>query len=209
MSQLGGFNIEDMINVTPPKGGGEMQEPKAEQLMGKLRRLQQGKKSLEGEIQELQSVSDSLRKELENLHTEVYQLEEIHKEKEEVCRKLQFQCEETEQDSDRQLNQNKKSEELLEQYRCEIQELKLKHRKQRMRFEKQLLQLIDEHKNLHSVFAPERLPDELESAEVINAQLLSAEQLKLVQLHDLNEALEELKKKKQSDSAESGETQEE
>ena len=31
----------------------------------------------------------------------------------------------------RLLNQNKKSDELLEQYRCEIQEFKLKHRKQR------------------------------------------------------------------------------
>lgn len=31
----------------------------------------------------------------------------------------------------RLLKQNKKSDELLEQYRCEIQEFKLKHRKQR------------------------------------------------------------------------------
>uniref|UniRef100_A0A3P8SZ17 Uncharacterized protein n=1 Tax=Amphiprion percula TaxID=161767 RepID=A0A3P8SZ17_AMPPE len=93
--------------------GGEMQEPKVEQLMGKLRKLQQGM-------------------------------------------------------------QNKKSEELLEQHRCEIQELKLKHRKQRMRFENQLHQLIEQHKNLHSVFTPERLPDEIETATNAKGQLLSA-----------------------------------
>ncbi|XP_034747981.1 golgin subfamily B member 1 isoform X2 [Etheostoma cragini] len=184
MSELAGFNIEDMINFTPMNGGGGMlQEPKVEQLMGKLRRLQQ-------------------------VQTEAYQLEGIHKEKEELCRKLQFQCEESEQDSSRQLKQNKKSEEQLEEYRCEIQELKLKHRKQRMKFENQLHQLIEQHKNLHSVFTPERLPKEIESAGNTKSQLLSAEQIKLAQLHRLDEELEEMKKQKQPVTT-AAETQEE
>ncbi|XP_053302111.1 uncharacterized protein si:ch211-199g17.9 isoform X2 [Pleuronectes platessa] len=172
MSTLSGFNLEDMVNVTPPKTGEEPQEPKMEQLMSKLRRLQQ-------------------------VQTEAYQLEGIHKEKEELCRKLQFQCEESEQDSVRQLNQNKKSEELLEQYRCEIQEFKLKLRKQRMKFEKQLHQLIEQHKNLHSIFSPERLPDEIQSIESTKSQLISAEQLKLAQLFHLEEELEDVRKQKQ------------
>ncbi|XP_032391119.1 synaptonemal complex central element protein 1 isoform X2 [Etheostoma spectabile] len=209
MSELAGFNIDDMINVTPMNGGGGMQqEPKVEQLMGKLRRLQQGKRFLEEEIKELKSVSDSLQNELETLQTEVYQLEGIHKEKEELCRKLQFQCEESEQDSSRQLKQNKKSEELLEEYRCEIQEFKLKHRKQRMKFENQLHQLIEQHKNLHSVFTPERLPEEIESAVNTKSQLLSAEQIKLAQLHRLDGELEEMKKQKQPVTT-AAETQEE
>ncbi|XP_054873622.1 synaptonemal complex central element protein 1 isoform X1 [Amphiprion ocellaris] len=172
MHEPGGFSIEDMI--TPVKEGGEMQEPKVEQLMGKLRKLQQGKSALEEEIKELKSVNESLQKELETLQTEAYQLEGDLKEKEEVCSKLQFHCEKSEQDSARHLQQNKKSEELLEQHRCEIQELKLKHRKQRMRFENQLHQLIEQHKNLHSVFTPERLPDEIETATNAKGQLLSA-----------------------------------
>ncbi|XP_034455145.1 synaptonemal complex central element protein 1 isoform X3 [Hippoglossus hippoglossus] len=174
MSTFSGFNLEDMVNVTPPKTGEEPQEPKVEQLMSKLRRLQQGKRALEEELKELKSVCDSLQKELATLQTEAYQLEGIHKENEELCRKLQFQCEESEQDSARQLNQNKKSEELLEQYRCEIQEFKLKLRKQRMKFEKQLHQLIEQHKNLHSIFSPERLPDEIQSIESTKSQLTSA-----------------------------------
>ncbi|KAJ4928583.1 hypothetical protein JOQ06_016374 [Pogonophryne albipinna] len=173
MSETTGFNIGDLINVIPlNEGGGTMHEPKVEQLMGKLRRLQQ-------------------------VQTEAYQLEGILKEKEELCRKLQFQSAESEQDSVRQLNQNKKSEELLEQYRCEIQEFKLKHRKQRMKFENQLLHLIEQHKNLHSVFSPERLPDEITSAENRRSQLLAAEQTKLAQLHRLQEELEEMEKHKQ------------
>ncbi|XP_051245774.1 synaptonemal complex central element protein 1 isoform X1 [Dicentrarchus labrax] len=207
MSDSAGFNIEELINVTALKGGGDMQELKVEQVMSKLRRLQQGKSILEEEIKEIKSVSDSLQKELSTLQTEAYRLEGIHKEKEELCMKLQFQCEESEHDSDRQLKQNKKSDELLEQHKCEIQEFKLKHRKQRMKFENQLNQLIDQHKNLHSVFTPERLPDEIEAAENTNTQLLSAEQMKLAQLHRLSEELEEVRKRKQPATA--ADTQEE
>ncbi|XP_072227252.1 synaptonemal complex central element protein 1 [Leuresthes tenuis] len=180
--------------------GGELQEPKVEQLMGKLRRLQQGKTVLEKEIREMKSVRETLQKDLETFQAEAYQLEGIQKEREEMCRKLQVQCEESGQDTARQLKQNKASEELLEQYRCEIQQLKLKHRKQRMRFENQLEQLMEQHKKLHSVFAPERLPDELKNAENTKSQLLSAEQQKLSQLKTLDEELEKVQKRKLSDT---------
>ncbi|KAM6974099.1 synaptonemal complex central element protein 1 [Tautogolabrus adspersus] len=148
----------------------------------------------------IKSVSDSLEKELATLQSEAYQLEGIHKEKEELCRKLQFQYDESEQDSARQLQNNKNIDELLEQYRCEIQEFKLKHRKQRMKFENQLQLLIEQHKNLHSVFTLERLQGEIESAEKTRSQLLSAEQMKLDQLHSLEEQLEEAKTLKQPGS---------
>uniref|UniRef100_A0A3Q3XG91 Synaptonemal complex central element protein 1 n=1 Tax=Mola mola TaxID=94237 RepID=A0A3Q3XG91_MOLML len=97
----------------------------------------------------------------------------------------------------RQLMQNKKSDELLEEYTCEIQELKLKQRKQRMKFENQLHQLMEQHKDLHSMFTPDSLPGEIRSAENTNSQLLSAEQVKLGQLQCLSEELEEVKKQQQ------------
>ncbi|CAJ1083515.1 synaptonemal complex central element protein 1 isoform X2 [Xyrichtys novacula] len=156
-----------------------------------------GKRALEEEIKAIQSLGDSLRKELETVQIEAYQLEENHKEKEELCRKLQFQCDESERDSARQIEQNKKRDELLEQYRCEIQEIELKQRKQRMKFENQLLQLIEQHKNLFSVFGPQRLPDEIRSAENTKLQLLGTVQAKLAQLHILDEKLEEVKKQTQ------------
>ncbi|XP_028287439.1 synaptonemal complex central element protein 1 isoform X2 [Parambassis ranga] len=163
------------------------------------------KNTLESEIQEATSVRDSMQKELETLLNEVYSLEGIQQEKEELCQRLQFQCEESERNVVRQLNENKKSKELVEQYACEIQELKLKQRKQRMIFENQLYQLIDQHKKLNSVFTQERLPDEMASAENIKSQLSSVEELKLVQLHDLAKALEEMKNHNQSVPAETRE----
>ncbi|XP_077405056.1 uncharacterized protein LOC144037434 isoform X2 [Vanacampus margaritifer] len=69
----------------------------------------------------------------------------------ELSQKLQFQCEESELESVRLAKQNKKSEELLAQCRYEIQELKLMRRKLRMKFENQLHQLIDQHKQLHAI----------------------------------------------------------
>ncbi|XP_027892396.1 uncharacterized protein LOC114156256 isoform X3 [Xiphophorus couchianus] len=143
------------INMSE-QGGGDLPKPKIEQLMAKLRMLQQDASS-----------------------------------------KLQLQCEDSEQDLNRQLKQNKTSEELLEHYRCEIEEVKLKHRKLRIRFENQLMQLIEQHKQLDYVFNSKRLPDELKKGEDIKHQLSSAEQVKLAQLHKLDEELEEAKKQKQ------------
>ncbi|XP_024150621.1 protein Daple isoform X1 [Oryzias melastigma] len=177
---------------------GELQESIGGNLIVKLRRLQKGNQTLEGEIKELKQTSDSLQNDLEALHSQSYQLEKVYKEKEvELCRKVQFQCDKSEQDFERELKDHKMRKDLLEQNTCEIQEFKLKHRKLRMRFENQLQHLMEKHKKLHCVFAPERLPDELERAENKKTQLLSVEQLKLAQLQKLEEEIEAAKKKKQ------------
>ncbi|CAL8296940.1 unnamed protein product [Lota lota] len=164
-----------------------MEEPKLEQLMVKLRKLQEDKLAFDGDVTEALSVHDALLDELANLQTEAYQLKGTHQDKKESCRVLQFQCRESEQDSARHLQLNKQSEEMLEQYRCQIQEFKLKHRKLRMKFENQLHQLIEQHKNLLTIFTPERLPSEIESAENSKCQLIATELLKMAQLHILEE----------------------
>ncbi|XP_030202971.1 synaptonemal complex central element protein 1 isoform X1 [Gadus morhua] len=150
-----------------------MEELKFEQLMVKLRKHQEEKLVLDGDVAESLSVHDALLEELANLRTEAYQLKATHRDKKESCRVLQFQCRESEQESARQLQLNRQSEETLEQYRCQIQELKLKHRKLRMKFENQLNQLIEQHKNLLTIFTPERLPSEIESAQNSKCQLLA------------------------------------
>ncbi|XP_075873438.1 synaptonemal complex central element protein 1-like isoform X3 [Nelusetta ayraudi] len=154
-------------------------------------------RTLEFEIGEAESVGDSLQKEMEILQTEADKLERMQREKEELSRKLQFQCEESEEKSARHLRQNKKNDEQLEQYKCEIQEFKLKQRKQRIKFENQLHQLMEQHKILNSMFTLESLPDEIGSAENTACQLLSAEEVKLAQLAHLNKEIEAVKDQEQ------------
>uniref|UniRef100_A0AAY5L1T9 Synaptonemal complex central element protein 1 n=2 Tax=Esox lucius TaxID=8010 RepID=A0AAY5L1T9_ESOLU len=185
-------------------GWHEHVEPKVEQLTNKLRRLQQGKQALGEEVKEVQSLRDSLQEELDALQTEAYQLEAFHKEKEELCRILQFQCEEIEQDSTRQKQLNRRSKDLIELYRCQIQETKLRHRKQRMKFENQLQQLIEQHKNLHSLFSPDRLPSEIENVTNSKFQLLKAEQQKLSQLCHLEEKLDEARSRTETTDTHTG-----
>ncbi|XP_060713388.1 uncharacterized protein si:ch211-199g17.9 [Tachysurus vachellii] len=58
-----------------------------------------------------------------------------------------------------------------------------------MKFENQLLQLIGQHKNLCTLFTPERLPTEVQSAEYTTEQLLKAEKQKLEQVANLQAEL--------------------
>ncbi|KAK7899089.1 hypothetical protein WMY93_019942 [Mugilogobius chulae] len=123
-------------------------------------------------------------------------LEKLKKLQQELCKKLQYLCEESEQEFARQLKQNKSTEDLSKQYNCEIQAIKLKHRKLRMKFENHLYQLIEQQKNLYSVFMPDRLPAEIVSAENTKTQLLSAEKLKVTQINSLEEEIEKQKQEK-------------
>ncbi|XP_077446416.1 synaptonemal complex central element protein 1 [Stigmatopora argus] len=130
--------------------GEGIHEPKIEQLRSKLIRLQQVKDNLEGEIMEKKLLSECLQKELAALETEAYELEVVHQENKRLMQKLEFRSEESERECLRLAEQNRNTKELLEQYRCEIQEFKLKSRKLRMKFENQLVQLIGQHKLLYS-----------------------------------------------------------
>ncbi|XP_077599160.1 synaptonemal complex central element protein 1 [Stigmatopora nigra] len=130
--------------------GEGIQEPKIEQLRSKLIKLQQVKDNLEGEIMEKKILSECLQKELAALETEAYELDMVHQENKRLMQKLEFRCEESERECLRLAEQNRNTKEVLEQYRCEIQEFKLKSRKLRMKFENQLVQLIGQHKRLYS-----------------------------------------------------------
>ncbi|XP_029104313.1 synaptonemal complex central element protein 1 [Scleropages formosus] len=162
-------------------------EPRVEELQGKLKELQRGRKELEEELQRSQTLRDTLEKEHEALCTEAYKLEVTRKEREDSYKTLKFAWEDVESDLKRQQQLNSKTKELIQQYTFHIQETKLKHRKLRMKFENQLQQLMDQHKHLASVYSPERLPAEVENAEKANEQLLKAEELKLIHLNHLSE----------------------
>ncbi|XP_015212672.1 synaptonemal complex central element protein 1 isoform X1 [Lepisosteus oculatus] len=180
--------MEDILQNTEELKDGDKAELKMEDLMNKLRKLQKGKTALEEELKEGESLKKTLKEELDALHTERSQLEKAYREKEDACKTLQYQCE-LKEDTNRGHQLNSEHEQLLEEYTFKIQEAKLKHRKQRMKFENQLQQLLEDHKNMYSIYSPERLPVEIENAENANAQLLKAEQIKLLQLKILEEEI--------------------
>ncbi|MCI4392094.1 hypothetical protein PGIGA_G00142030 [Pangasianodon gigas] len=162
---------------------------KIEELLSKLRKLQQVKLVLEEEVKEALLLTSTLRDEDDRLTAEVLKLQGILSEKEETRRSLQFKCEDLEQESQKESELKQQKEELVQQYSCQIQETKLRHRKIRMKFENQLQQLIGQHKNLCAMFTPERLPTEVQSAEYTTEQLLKAEKQKVEQVANLQEEL--------------------
>ncbi|XP_056336254.1 synaptonemal complex central element protein 1 [Danio aesculapii] len=189
MSELleSSFSIEDIIKTS--KSPVRQAELKPEELITQLRKLQQVKKNLEEEVTEVMLLKCARKQEEDALAAEALKLEGTLNEKEELNRSLQLKCEDLQLEAQRQLEQNHQKEELVKQYSFQIQETKLKHRKIRMKFENQLQQLTEQHKNLSAVFAPQRLPAEIQSAEYSTKQLLKAEQQKLEQLAKLLDEL--------------------
>ncbi|XP_053531402.1 synaptonemal complex central element protein 1 isoform X2 [Ictalurus punctatus] len=151
------FNVEDVFRF--PQAPGREKDLKIEELLSKLRKLQQVKLVLEEEVKEALSLCSTLRDEDNALTAEILQLQGILSEKEETCRSLQFKLEDLEQES------------------------------QKMKFENQLQQLIGQHKNFCTLFTPERIPTEIQSAEYATEQLLKAEKQKVEQVENLQEEL--------------------
>ncbi|KAI7798812.1 hypothetical protein IRJ41_015857, partial [Triplophysa rosa] len=178
------FNFGDILKT--PKISVRREELKPDDLFIKLRTLQQAKNDLEYEVKETMLLRSAMKEEDDALTTEALQLEGTLNEKEELSRSLQLKCEDLQQETQRQLEQNHQKDELVKQYYFQIQETKLKHRKLRMKLENRLQQLMEQHKNLSTVFTPQRLPAEIQSAEYTTEQLLKAEQQKLEQLAELD-----------------------
>ncbi|XP_055076701.1 synaptonemal complex central element protein 1-like isoform X2 [Misgurnus anguillicaudatus] len=151
------FNVEDFSK--PSKFPVCRTELKPEEVLVKLKKLQQAHKDLEDEVKETILLRNIMQQEDDILNAEALQLEGTLNEKEELNRSLQLKCED------------------------------LKQETQRMMFENQLQQLMEQHKNLSTVFTPQTLPAEIQSAEYATEQLLKAEQQKHEQLAELQDRL--------------------
>ncbi|XP_058609772.1 synaptonemal complex central element protein 1-like isoform X2 [Onychostoma macrolepis] len=145
--------------IKTPENPDRLAEPKPAELLIKLRKLQQAKKHFEDEVKETMLLRCARKEEEDALTAEALQLEGTLNEKEELNRSLQLKCEDLQLEA------------------------------QRMKFENQLQQLMEQHKNLSTVFTPQRLPAEIQSAEYTTEQLLKAEQQKLEQLTKLLDGL--------------------
>ncbi|EMP26554.1 CpG-binding protein [Chelonia mydas] len=106
-------------------------EPRMDDLVGRISRLQRAKQALSQELHEGQARSEELQAELEELNKEKSNLEEICSQKQEVLRTLQLRCQETEVEAQRQQTLSQDRKQSIEELTAKIQEEKLKQRKQR------------------------------------------------------------------------------
>ncbi|XP_032066850.1 synaptonemal complex central element protein 1-like [Thamnophis elegans] len=131
-------------------------EPKIEDLIKRINKLQQAKKVLNEEISEANKHSKTLQLELEKLNAEKSSLEEIWNEKKEIKKVMQMHSKETQDEMQREQKLNLDCKKQIEEITAKIQMEKLKQREQRFAFEQLLDELMEKHKNLWELYAKEK-----------------------------------------------------
>ncbi|KAG8129742.1 hypothetical protein E2320_016406, partial [Naja naja] len=131
-------------------------EPKIEDLVKRINKLQQAKKILNEEISETNKHSKTLQIELEKLNAEKSSLEEIWNEKKEIKKVMQMHSKETQAEMQREQKLNLDCKQQIEEITAKIQMEKLKQREQRFSFEQLLDELMEKHKNLWELYAREK-----------------------------------------------------
>nr|XP_032626046.1 synaptonemal complex central element protein 1-like isoform X3 [Chelonoidis abingdonii] len=167
-----------------PSAAGTL-EPRMDDLVGRISRLQRAKQNLSQELHDGKLRSEELQAELEELNKEKSNLEEICSQKQEVLRTLQLRCQETEAEAQRQQTLSQERKQSIEELTAKIQEEKLKQRKQspsppvvsRLEFEQQLDELMEKHKSLQECHSMKKLAAEICSMAESKERLLSEDKL--------------------------------
>ncbi|XP_063150100.1 synaptonemal complex central element protein 1-like isoform X3 [Candoia aspera] len=131
-------------------------EPRIEDLVKRINKLQQAKKILNEEISEANEHSKTLQRELEKLNAEKSSLEETWNEKKEIRKVMQLHSKETEVEMQREQKLNLVCKQQIEELTAKIQVEKLKQREHRLAFEQLLDELMEKHKNLWELYAREK-----------------------------------------------------
>ncbi|XP_070592198.1 synaptonemal complex central element protein 1-like [Erythrolamprus reginae] len=131
-------------------------EPKIEELIKRINKLQQAKKILNEEISEANEHSKTLQIELEKLNAEKSSLEETWNEKKELKNVMQMHSKETQDEVQREQKLNLDCKQRIEEVTAKIQMEKRKQSEQRFAFEQLLDELMEKHKNLWELYAREK-----------------------------------------------------
>nr|XP_003216702.1 PREDICTED: synaptonemal complex central element protein 1 [Anolis carolinensis] len=145
--------MEEILSLVKQMQNVKNLEPRIEDLVKKINKLQQAKKILSEELSEANEHSKSLQRELEKLNAEKSSLEEIWNEKKETRKVMQFHCEETEIKRQWQQKLNLECKQRIEAVTAKIQAEKRKQSKQRMEFEQLLEELMEKHKRLWELYS--------------------------------------------------------
>ncbi|KAM6474745.1 synaptonemal complex central element protein 1-like isoform 1-T1 [Liasis olivaceus] len=184
--------MEEMLSLVKQMQNVGNLEPRIEDLIKRINKLQQAKKILNEEISEANEHSKALQRELEKLNAEKSSLEEIWNEKKEIRKVMELHSEEVEAEMQREQKLNLGCKQQIEELTAKIQVEKLKQRDQRLAFEQLLDELMEKHKNLWELYAREKpVADMKDSKEqLLNEEKLIQEKLAHVQdeLDLLNQA---------------------
>ncbi|XP_042307605.1 synaptonemal complex central element protein 1-like isoform X2 [Sceloporus undulatus] len=181
------LKMEEILSLVKQMQNVGNLEPRIEDLVKRINKLQQAKKILSEELSEAKEHSKSLQRELEKLNAEKSSLEEIWNEKRETRKLMQFHCEETEAKMQRQQKLNLECKQRIEAVTAKIHAEKLKQSEQRMEFEQLLDELMEKHKSLWELYSREKpVADMKESKE----RLLKEEKLLQEKLDNIQEELD-------------------
>ncbi|XP_053551399.1 synaptonemal complex central element protein 1-like [Bombina bombina] len=100
------------------------------------------------ELREYNLQNEAAQRDLDKLDAEELHLDELLNKKQDTLQMLQLQCDKNGAENQRQQQLSEECKQRIEDLVSKIQEEKLKHRKQRMEFEKALEELMEKHKGL-------------------------------------------------------------
>ncbi|XP_062975041.1 synaptonemal complex central element protein 1-like [Elgaria multicarinata webbii] len=166
-------------------------EPKIEDLVKRINKLQLAKKILSEELSEANKHSNTLQRELEKLNAEKSTLEEIRSEKKEARKLMQLHCEKTEAEMQRQQKLNLECKQRIQELPAKIHEEKQKQSVQRLEFEQLLDELMEKHKSLWELYAKEKPVAEMKESK---ERLLVEEKLIQEKLTHVQDELDLLSK---------------
>ncbi|XP_044287197.1 synaptonemal complex central element protein 1-like [Varanus komodoensis] len=175
--------MEEILSLVKQMQNVQNLEPKIEDLVKRINKLQQAKKIISEEFSEANKHSNALQRELEKLHAEKSTLEEILNKKKEAWKIMQLHCEETKTEMQRQQKLNSECKQNIEELATKIHEEKLKQSKQRSKFQQQLDELIEKHKSLWDLYGKEKSVADLRDSKecLLNEEKLIQEKLAHVQ----------------------------
>ncbi|KAE8581906.1 hypothetical protein XENTR_v10019862 [Xenopus tropicalis] len=168
-------------------------EPKLEELLTDIKRVQEARCALSRELQECREQGETAKRELEELKAEKLQLEQTLYKNQETLQKLQLQCERKGAETRRQKELSDSCKQRIGDLTNQIQEEKLKRRMQRLEYEKQVEELMAKHKDLWELYDKKRLSVQIPLMEERKVKLIGEETEVQRKLSRLQEDVEKLR----------------
>uniref|UniRef100_UPI00398E4D2A synaptonemal complex central element protein 1-like n=1 Tax=Pristiophorus japonicus TaxID=55135 RepID=UPI00398E4D2A len=188
-------NAESTLNLATKVQQGKNMEPRIEDIVKKIKSLIEEKRVNDSEVQNLQAQRGIMEKELDELNHEIFRLEGNCNKKEANLKRLHFQYEQHQAQTERQLKVSRDSKQRIEALTSQVEDEKLKRRKERKAFEQQLEELIMKHKWMAEFYTPVRLELEIRTIENTKQQLLTEEHVVKEKLCTLDKELNSLQQR--------------